>query len=125
MNGTEARWWLADNLTEIVGQVANVYRYPAEAAMAPAVVITDGDPVLSITSLGRLRGEYSVRLVLLVSMNDNEAALEQLETLSDLLIQGLPKETIQFSLVSATSITTLGSSEYYSRELPLTLTIDL
>ena len=67
----------------------------------------------------------ALRLVCLVPQLDTEAAVSGLELITDLLLLGLPKEKLQFSIVGATSTMTIGVSDYYSRDIPVTMRIEL
>ena len=125
MSQFEARQWLYDQLVALDMSGVNVYKYALENVAAPCVMIADSDPVLQIATVGNSTADMALRLVCLVPQLDTEAAVSGLELITDLLLLGLPKEKLQFSIVGATSTMTIGVSDYYSRDIPVTMRIEL
>jgi len=121
MSQTDTRIWLAEQLAQLQIPNVNVYRYAVESPSVPCVMITDGDPVAELASVGAAAVTMNLRLVCLVPMLDSESSQQMLEVLSDFILQGLPRDRVQFSLVGQTSTVDVGEFSYYSREIPVSL----
>lgn len=121
MSQAEAREELADAIAQLQITGVNVYRYPVESPSVPCVIITEGDPVAEVASVAAATVTLNLRLVCLVPMLDAEASQYALEMLTDLLLQGLPRDRVQFSIIGQTSTVEVGEYTYYSREMPVSV----
>lgn len=85
---TTARQALKTSL-ESAGYI--VYAYPAENMTTPCIILVPSSPYIEVKSIGtspRLNGSFDVTLC--VAMNDNQAALNNLETMIESVLTHLP-----------------------------------
>jgi hypothetical protein len=88
MSIADARRTLADAFDQVA---ANVYAYPPQVVVPPAVVIVPDEPYLELVSIGsnvRIRSRH--RLTVAVQAIDNQATLELLENLCVAVYANLP-----------------------------------
>lgn len=121
MSQTETRQWLAEQLAELQIQGVNVYRYAVESPSVPCVMLADGEPIVELHSVGANTCSMNLRIVCIVPMLDAEASQQMLEVLTDMVLEGLPRDRVQFASVGSTATLEVGEYMYYSRDLPVTL----
>lgn len=121
MSQVEAREWLAQTIADLNIDGVQVYKYAVESPSVPCVMIADSEPVVEVRSVGNALAHLNVRLVCLVPMVDSESSQQMLELLTDLLLAGLPRDRVQFSVVGSTATMELGEYNYYSRDIPVSL----
>lgn len=68
----------------------NVYWYVPAALIAPAVVVVPSDPYIEVLSIGRNKYKANFELTFAVGMQDNQAALDNIENLIFTAIGLLP-----------------------------------
>lgn len=81
-----------DLKTALAGTGYVIYPYPAENMTPPCIVFVPASPYVEIKSIGanpRLNGSFLVTLC--VAMNDNQAALTNLESMMTTLLANLPQ----------------------------------
>lgn len=113
MNLATVREDLADLLA---GLSANVYYFPPEVVMSPAVVIVPDSPYIQPLAIGRLKYKARFRLTFAVAMTNNQAALNTLEELIFATYQALP---VGYTVFDTTDVrpTNLGQSDLLTAEM--------
>lgn len=96
----------------------NVYSHPSEVMIAPAAVIVPGSPYVSMKG----NNFYTVyfQVTLMVTNNNNQAALIQLERMIDELIDNAPA-WISIGDFSQPTTLEVGSTEYLTTDLTIEL----
>lgn len=125
MSQTTGRKAVAQAIIDLDIPDLNVYTYVPETPAVPCIAIADGDPVIERIMIGLNRFDMHLRLVLMVPNLDTESSWEMLQTLTDWLLVGLPLSGFRLETVAATHIQEVGDASYLSREIPLTIRIDL
>lgn len=121
MSQQEAREWLADSIALAAPSGVQIYRYAVESPSVPCIMLADGDPVVELRAVGVGVAALNLRIVCLVPMLDSESSQQLLEALTDHLLNTLPRDMAQFSLVGSTSTMDIGEAMYYAREIPVQL----
>lgn len=87
MNLSELRKTLTDlfDTTEV-----NVYWYVPAALIAPAVIVVPSEPYIEVLSIGKNKYKANFDLTFAVGMQDNQAALDNIENLIFSAIAALP-----------------------------------
>jgi hypothetical protein len=99
---------------------ANVYWYPPEVVIAPAVIIVPDDPYIEPFVYGRNSYRLSFNVTIAVSSEDNQTALNLIEELAI----GIYEAALSGWAVGNTSAPrtiNLGQSELLASELQLTI----
>lgn len=96
MNLSEIRQEVADLLD---GITANVYFFPPEVPMLPAVIIVPADDYVTPVTLGSKRYKVRFKLTFAVAMTNNQASLN---TIEDLVFYAYDKLPVSF-MVGATT----------------------
>lgn len=117
MNLHEVRAALAGSLSELN---AVVYAYPPSTVLAPSVTIVPDYPYLSPINLGKDKFKVSFRVTAAVNFQDNQSALDNLETLLFAIYANLPSN-IMVGDASQPAITDLGQSQLLSSEVTVSL----
>lgn len=125
MSQSSGRKALAQAIIDLAIPDLNVYTYVPEQPAVPCVCIADDDPVIERIMIGLNRFDMHVRVALMVPNLDTEASWEMLQTLTDWLLLGLPPAGFRAESVSGTRIQEVGDATYLSREIPVTIRIDL
>lgn len=104
---------LADLLS---GLSANVYFFPPEVVMAPAVVIVPDSPYIQPVAIARSKYRARFRLTFAVAMTNNQAALNTLEGLIFDAYAALP---VGYTVFDTTDVrpTNLGQSDLLTAEM--------
>jgi hypothetical protein len=113
MNLATVREDLADLLA---GLSANVYYFPPEVVMSPAVVIVPDSPYVQPLAISRSKYRARFRLTFAVAMTNNQAALNTLENLIFAAYAALP---IGYTVFDTTDVrpTNLGQSDLLTAEM--------
>lgn len=113
MNLATVREDLADLLA---GLSANVYYFPPEVVLAPAIVIVPDSPYLQPVAIGRSKYRARFRLTFAVAMTNNQAALNTLEELIFDTYAALP---VGYTVFDTTDVrpTNLGQSDLLTAEM--------
>jgi len=87
VNLSEIRKSLTDlfDTTEV-----NVYWYVPAALIAPAVIVVPSDPYIEVLAIGKNKFKANFDLTFAVGMQDNQAALDNIENLIFKAIAALP-----------------------------------
>lgn len=110
---TTVREDLADLLA---GLSANVYFFPPEVVLAPAIVIVPDSPYIVPVAIGRSKYRARFRLTFAVAMTNNQAALNTLEGLIFDTYAALP---VGYTVFDTTDVrpTNLGQSDLLTAEM--------
>ena len=113
MNLATVREDLADLLASLS---ANVYFFPPEVVLAPAVVIVPDSPYIQPIAIGRSKYRARFRLTFAVAMTNNQAALNTLEELIFDTYAALP---VGYTVFDTTDVrpTNLGQSDLLTAEM--------
>lgn len=113
MNLATVREDLADLLA---GLSANVYYFPPEVVMSPAVVIVPDSPYIQPLAISRTKYKARFRLTFAVAMTNNQAALNTLEELIFATYEALP---VGYTVFDTTDVrpTNLGQSDLLTAEM--------
>jgi hypothetical protein len=113
MNLANVRQDLADLLANLS---ANVYFFPPEVVMAPAVVIVPDSPYVQPVAISRSKYRARFRLTFAVAMTNNQAALNTLEELIFATYNALP---VGYTVFDTTDVrpTNLGQSDLLTAEM--------
>lgn len=103
---SESRKALAESL-EGIGYL--VYSYPSETMQVPAIVLVPNNPYLEPVTISRNVYSQNFKVTLMVAMNDNQAALLNLEDLIEKFMEVLPSN-IKIDSISQPSVTQVGPS---------------
>jgi hypothetical protein len=101
-------------------QTANVYWWVPEVVMAPAIVLVPDDPYITIQSIRRGTFQVSYRVTCAVSMQDNKAALANLEDLIIGCLGSLPAGFIVGD-VSNPTVLNLGQADLLTAEFTISV----
>lgn len=113
MNLSETRAALAEALAPVS---AVIYPYPPAVVLAPSVTVVPAEPYIEPMALGTSRYRARFQVTAAVNMNDNQAALDNLETLLFAIYAALPSGwTIGDS--AKPSVLDLGQSKLLSSDL--------
>lgn len=105
------------NITDVLETTdANVYWYVPEVVMPPAIVLVPADPYLEIMTPNRFWAGFVVSFV--VGIQDNQAALNNLEALIQNALEVIPSGW-QIGTVSRPQILNLGQAELLSADLEI------
>jgi len=99
----------------------SLYAYPSETMIAPCVVLVPGEPYVMWETPTRRRANFQITLV--VVLNDNQAALTNLETMIDELSEILPTN-VNIGDFSQPQPTTIGSTEFLASDISLEIVIN-
>lgn len=113
MNLATVREDLADLLA---GLSANVYFFPPEVVLAPAVVIVPDSPYIQPVAISRSKYRARFRLTFAVAMTNNQAALNMLEEMIFDTYAALP---VGYTVFDTTDVrpTNLGQSDLLTAEM--------
>lgn len=111
MSLTETRQNLAD---AIAGSGYSLYAYPSETMIAPCVVLVPGNPYVTWETFSAKSMKFNVTLV--VNNNDNQAALVNIETMMDEILDVIPTYAIIGDFTQP-QITTIGSTDYLTTDI--------
>ncbi|NCX55769.1 MAG: hypothetical protein EBW87_01010 [Burkholderiaceae bacterium] len=118
MSLTETR----ESLAEAIQSIGyTVYSFPREQMFAPAVVLIPASPYVGWDTMSRKYAKFSIGLM--VTNNDNQAALRNLEEMIENLAEVLPTYAI-LSEFSQPSVAEIGSTEYLTSEISAQITIN-
>lgn len=87
MNLSETRAQLAEALSELN---AVIYPYPPATVLAPSVTVVPDEPYIEPMALGTTRYKARFLVTVAVNMNDNQASLDNLESLLFAVYTALP-----------------------------------
>lgn len=119
MNLSSLRDEIADTLA---GLSANVYSYVPKAIIAPAVVVFPDTQFIQPLSIGSGKYQVRFRLTFAVNMSDNQAALDNLETLVFAAYAALPNHWQAGTTTNPTPVN-LGQADLLACDLTLTVII--
>ena len=112
---------LRESITDLfAGQTANVYWWVPEVVMAPAVVLVPDDPYITIRNIRRGSYQVSYRVTCAVGMQDNKAALANLEDLITGCLGALPTGFIVGD-VSNPTVLNLGQADLLTAEFTISV----
>ncbi|MFP4235527.1 MAG: hypothetical protein ACLFUG_11430 [Nitriliruptoraceae bacterium] len=116
---------LADLLRDQVPGV-NVYPHVPAAPMVPAVILSQDEPYLEPSTLGRdpVRVMVRLRVHVLVGMADNAGAQDRIEQLVVAVLAGFPSGW-QVGPVSRAGLTTIGTTDVLETDLTVATTVTL
>lgn len=119
---------LASVRAEIAGWLsvipANIYTYSPPVPTTPAIVIVPADPYLEPLGFkDRSNVRASYRLTAAVAMNDNQAALDQLEDLMLAVIAAVPGGT-ELGSFGAPGIAQVGATSLLLADITLKVTTE-
>lgn len=117
MNLSTLRQDIADTLS---GLSANVYAYVPKAISAPAVVVFPDTNYVEPLSIGSGKYRVRFRVTFAVNMSDNQAALDNLETLLFDAYAALPNHW-QAGTASNPQPVNLGQADLLACDLTLTV----
>lgn len=118
MSITSTRQDLADALKD-AGY--SVYAYPNEQMFAPCIVLVPGSPYILWQTPTRQAARYT--LTLMVTANDNQAALINLENMIETVIENLPTYVTVGDFTQPT-INEIGSTEFLTTDIDIDITIN-
>ena len=99
----------------------SLYAFPSETMIAPCVVLVPGEPYVVWET--PIRRSASFRITLCVVLNDNQAALMNLETLIDELSEILPT-SMGIGDFSQPSPQEIGSTTFLTTDISLSVVIN-
>jgi hypothetical protein len=112
---------LRESITDLFsGVTANVYWWVPEVVMPPAVVLVPDDPYISIAPIRRGTYRVSYRVTCIVGMQDNKAALANLEDLVTNCLSALPSGYV-VGEVSAPTTLNLGQADLLASEFSISV----
>lgn len=117
---------IREELTDLLqGLSANVYWFPPVAPIAPAVVVVPGSPnYIDPVVIGLSKFRIYFNITFLVNMQDNQAALNNMEELLFDVYDALPATYVVGSATQPTPIK-LNNTDYLSADIPVQVVIDL
>lgn len=98
-----------------------VFAYPSENMPVPAIVLVPGQPYVSLTTVGTNRLDLMFKATLMVSMNDNQASLLNLEDLITKFLDACPAG-VQIGSFSQPSLTQVGPADVLTTDVQLNIT---
>jgi hypothetical protein len=121
MNLATVREDLADLLANLS---ANVYFFPPEVVMTPAVVIVPDSPYIQPVAIGRSKYRARFRLTFAVAMTNNQASLNTIEELIFDAYDALP---VGYTVFDVTDVrpTNLGQSDLLTAEMVVEVMTEL
>ena len=117
MSFSNLRQSITENFQSIT---ANVYWYPPEVVLPPAIVLVPDNPYISISPIKRGAYRVSYRVTCVVAMLDNQSALANLEDLLTGALNSLPAG-YQVGEVSEPQIINLGQADLLSAEFTISV----
>ena len=112
---------LRQNITENFQNItANVYWFPPEVVLPPAIVLVPNDPYIEISPIKRGAYRVSYRVTCVVGLVDNQAALAGLEDLVTSALNSLPAGYV-VGEVSAPNVVNLGQADLLSSEFTISV----
>lgn len=102
----------------LAGANANVYFYPPEVPMLPAIIIVPADPYCQPIALGSSRFKIKYNITFAVAATNNQAALNTVEELMFYSYENLP---VGYTLLNTTAPRplSLGQTEVIAAELEI------
>ena len=100
-----------------------MYAYPAENMSTPCIVLVPSSPYIEVKSIGsspRLNGAFDVTLC--VAANDNQAALNNLETMIETVLTNLP-HGVAIGDFSQPKIVQVGPSDLLTTDIVIDVSI--
>lgn len=110
---------LRQSITENFQNItANVYWFPPEVVLPPAIVLVPDDPYIEIVPIKRGAYRVSYQVTCAVGLIDNQSALANLE---DLIVSALNSLPAGYSVgeVSAPQVVNLGQADLLSSEFTI------
>ena len=117
MSFSNLRQSITENFQNIT---ANIYWFPPEVVLPPAIVLVPDDPYIAISPIKRGAYRVSYRVTCVVGLLDNQSALAALEDLVTGALNSLPAG-YQVNEVSAPNVINLGQADLLASEFTISV----